>query len=105
MKPALYAALVSIGLSPQLHQAAGQAQEGGPADGPLSSYSPDDDTSAIQNGYFSYVSDMDSAESLRQAMETLSWASVGESWAAVAAATSAATSAEVRRMTFIVLSA
>jgi hypothetical protein len=91
MKPALYTTtLLSIitGLSLQLvQQVAGQAQEGGPA----SSIDNNDDTS---NGYFSYVSDMDSAASVRQAMETLSWASVGESWVAVAV-TPESTSEEV----------
>lgn len=36
-------------------------------------------------GYLSYVSDMDSAESIRQAMETISWASKGSSWLVVGA--------------------
>lgn len=55
---------------------AGQAQEGNAGD----TTDTAEANQSLQNGYFSYVSDMDSAESVRQAMETLSWASKGSSW-------------------------
>lgn len=61
---------------------AGQAQEGND-NGIVDPGGDTADISAIHDGYFSYVAEMDSAASVKQAMETLSWATVGSihSWA------------------------
>ncbi|KAK9899517.1 hypothetical protein P389DRAFT_593 [Cystobasidium minutum MCA 4210] len=69
----LIALLLVLVFSIQL--AAGQAQEGNQDIGSIDGSGKD-----VDSGYLSYVSDMDSAASVREAMETLSWASKGSSW-------------------------
>lgn len=81
-------AYVGIVLVVLIQLAAGQAQEGN-----QDITGGEDDGGSIQNGYQSYVNDMNSAASVREAMETLSWASKGSSWMVVSAE---ATSEEVR---------
>lgn len=73
-------AYVGIALVVLIQIAAGQAQEGN-----QDITGGEDDGGSIQNGYFSYVNDMNSAASVREAMETLSWASKGSSWMVVSA--------------------
>lgn len=80
-------AYVGIVLVVLIQLAAGQAQEGN-----QDITGGEDDGGSIQNGYQSYVNDMNSAASVREAMETLSWASKGSSWMVVSAE---ATSEEV----------
>lgn len=86
----LIALLLVLVFSIQL--AAGQAQEGNQDIGSIDGSGKD-----VDSGYLSYVSDMDSAASVREAMETLSWASKGSSW--LMETQEAATSEEVSTLT------